>query len=170
MSAAADKALRLRSLGARVKAEIAELQTLVQALGEYAREFEAREPRALELQGLGGLLQSFYTGLERIFEAIAFEMEGGIPKGDHWHKLLLDGMALQIPEVRPQVLSDKSVRSLTEYLRFRHVYRNVYGHRLEWRLLKPLIAGIPDLFARVEGDLKVFLGWTDRCVQELEKE
>jgi hypothetical protein len=152
-------------MAARIRAEITELSTVMAAVSEYSREFEHREPRPLELQGLGGVLQTFYTGLERVFEAIAAEMEGGTPKGDHWHKTLLDSMAIEIPGVRPPVLGRDTVRSLEEYLRFRHVYRNPYGHRLDWSLIKPLISRVPHLLGRVEGDLNRFLEFADRLGQ-----
>ena len=40
-------------------------------------------------------------------------------------------MTLDIPEVRPAVIDRDLARTLGEYLRFRHVFRNVYGGVLE---------------------------------------
>jgi len=34
-------------------------------------------------------LHSFYSGAERLFEAIANELDGGLPKGEAWHRELL---------------------------------------------------------------------------------
>ena len=34
-------------------------------------------------------LHSFYTGLERVFRLIAEILDGRLPGGDGWHKLLL---------------------------------------------------------------------------------
>ncbi|MGB9887889.1 MAG: hypothetical protein ACPLRW_12990, partial [Moorellales bacterium] len=49
------------------------------------------------------------------------------PETLRWHKQLLNRMTLEVPEVRPPVISKDLARTLDEYLRFRHVFRNVYG-------------------------------------------
>ena len=70
-------------------------------------------------------LQSFYSGLERLFELIAIEIDGVKLGGDHWHVELLRQMTLDLPKTRPPVLSQETANDLTEYLRFRHAIRNV---------------------------------------------
>ncbi|BCV22867.1 hypothetical protein [Moorella sp. Hama-1] len=50
-------------------------------------------------------LHSFYTGLERIFELIAVNIEQSKPEGENWHQELLRQMAVEIERVRPPVLS-----------------------------------------------------------------
>ena len=54
------------------------------------------------------------------------------------HKRLLNKMTLKIPGLRPAVISKELKEALDEYLRFRHVFRNVYGYLLEWKRMKGL--------------------------------
>lgn len=68
-------------------------------------------------------LHSFYTGLERIFELIAVNIEQSKPQGENWHQELLRQMAVEIERVRPPVLSRETRSSLDEYRGFRHVVR-----------------------------------------------
>ncbi|MDZ7364093.1 MAG: hypothetical protein ONB46_25770 [candidate division KSB1 bacterium] len=71
-------------------------------------------------------LQSYYTGVEHILKTIATKIDGSIPEGDRWHKDLLDQVAIEIPRVRPVVISKSLWDELVDYLAFRHVIRNVY--------------------------------------------
>jgi hypothetical protein len=50
-------------------------------------------------------LHSFYSGFERIFEMIDKIIDKIFPSGDQWHRDLLRQMTLEIPEVRPKVIS-----------------------------------------------------------------
>lgn len=87
-------------------------------------------------------MHDFYTEIERIFEKVAPELNGGVPAGPAWHRDLLDSMSLDLPGVRPPVLSGATAAALAEYLRFRHLYRNLYGFELDWARLAPLVAGV----------------------------
>jgi hypothetical protein len=71
----------------------------------------------------------FYMSVERISILIASELNGGIPKGEDWHKRLLLDMSLTIGE-RPPVLSKKLYEELLKFLGFRHVIRHAYGFDL----------------------------------------
>ncbi len=41
-------------------------------------------------------LHSFYTGLEKIFELIAVNVDGTKPEGQSWHRELLKQMSIEI--------------------------------------------------------------------------
>jgi len=70
-------------------------------------------------------------GVERIFEAIAKEIEGNLPSGRSSHKLLLEQMALDIPTERPAVIRGDTAASLNKYRGFRHVAIHQYGFELD---------------------------------------
>jgi hypothetical protein len=53
-------------------------------------------------------MHSFYSGLERVFEKIASAVDSSLPRGIKRHQELLNQMALEIPNVRPAVISEKT--------------------------------------------------------------
>ncbi|MEE4356339.1 MAG: hypothetical protein V2I97_07700 [Desulfococcaceae bacterium] len=67
------------------------------------------------LDGVALNLHSFYTGVESIFEDIARNLDGEMPKGSEWHKGLLLQMSAEIPGIRPKVIQTKSRHCLEEY-------------------------------------------------------
>ena len=87
-------------------------------------------PTTLELRGIGSILHDFYTGIERLIEHIASELDGEIPVGADWHVQLLGRMTSEIESVRPAVLSSDLADALRPYLRFRHLFRNIYRHSI----------------------------------------
>lgn len=54
-------------------------------------------------------------------------MDGNIPSGHNWHQELLQQMHMEISDLRPAVLSAEAMKMLDEFLRFRHVVRNIYA-------------------------------------------
>ena len=144
----------LRRLRAEVESELANLDKL-------EREFADR-PRAetsFALRARGSILHDFYNGVERIFTFIARELNGGVPQAQQWHQQLLDDMKLDIPKVRPAVIDAGLAGALGEYLRFRHVFRNVYGTVLEAERLKPLEDRLPATLAMFRRQVHAFLSW-----------
>jgi hypothetical protein len=75
-------------------------------------------------------IHSFYSGLERVFEKISSSVDGSLPQGINWHQELLNQMALEIPNVRPAVISERTRKQLDNYRGFRHVVRNVYTYHI----------------------------------------
>lgn len=162
MIAARNKALAIKRLTAKIQSEMDELSKLILETKKHLARFRDRKPAGLELRGFGDLLHDFYTGLEKIFEAIARELEGGLPSGEKWHQELLEDMAIEIPGIRPAVIAKDTAVTLEEYLRFRHLFRNIYGHKLKWDRLKPLLLPLPDLFQQVAVEVNEFTDYLDR--------
>ena len=76
-------------------------------------------------------IQAIYTGLESILEAIANEIDGYMPQGDSTHANLVDGMAVEVSEVRPAVLNERTRELMHNVRRFRHVVRHRYALELK---------------------------------------
>ncbi|MEM9947936.1 MAG: hypothetical protein AAF810_18000 [Cyanobacteria bacterium P01_D01_bin.36] len=76
-------------------------------------------------------LHSIYTGIEKVFEQIAREVDGSLQKGERWHKSLLEQMASDVVGVRSAVIDTQTFEALEHYLGFRHVVRSNYAYRLE---------------------------------------
>jgi len=128
----------------RLKVNIQKILDELQALKVEKEELDIETTHT---RTLGSIVHDLYTGVERAFQKIALELDGGLPKGERWHKDLLDHMALELKGIRPPVI-DASLRDkLDEYLRFRHIFRSVYGFQLKRRVssswYKPLTAFSP---------------------------
>ncbi len=81
--------------------------------------------------GLGFTLHSAYSMLENYFLRVSKFFENDLP-ADRWHKPLVEKMALEIPGVRPALLAEEtSKRGALELLKFRHIFRNMYGEDLD---------------------------------------
>lgn len=102
-------------------------------------------------------LQGFYTGLEKIFEQIARRVDGSpVQHSERWHQELLDQMQLEIPSVRPPVISQETYKLLKVILAFRHVVRNNYTHALEPQLIAQNIEKLPLAHQKALSDLQAF--------------
>lgn len=101
-------------------------------------------------------LHDFYNGLERLFERIAENVDEYKPGGINWHREILNQMILEIPNVRPSVISQSLKENLDEYRAFRHIVRNVYAHNLRIDKMKNLIENIDTMFKELKNGLQIF--------------
>jgi hypothetical protein len=101
-------------------------------------------------------LHSFYSALERIFELIALELDGGTLGGESWHTELLRQMSLDVPDVRPAVLQPDSAARPDEYRKFRHRIRNIYATNLDPDRMGLLVVGLPALWQEIRQELAAF--------------
>jgi hypothetical protein len=157
MSAPADRAHAIRLLAEDVRAEVERIEETVRECEDTHARFESSSPDRLELMGIGGLLQSFYNGIERALVRIAPEFNGGLPMGDAWHRRLLEQMTLAVPEVRPAVLRRDTAGRLHEYRAFRHRFRNLYFFDLRWEPCQKLLADVAEVWHEVREDLSGFV-------------
>ncbi len=157
---------RLARLAATIRSELERLESVVEEAALALRDYPQGDPPLRELRGIGDIVHDFYTGAERMFERIAPELNGGVPAGSSWHLELLESMSLDLPSIRPPVITRETVRLLGEYLRFRHLFRNVYGFELEWQRLKPLLSRLPDVWASLRTDLQRFLDFLDAASKD----
>lgn len=113
---------------------------------------------SFRLRAVGSVLHDFYTGVEKIWELIARTVDGTVPSGDEWHKELLTQMNVEVPGLRPAVI-DKRLRDLLgEYLRFRHVFRNIYGFELDWGKMQELVEKLPGAVETLQISVRGFVG------------
>ncbi|MCE2412942.1 hypothetical protein J4G07_02965 [Candidatus Poribacteria bacterium] len=103
-------------------------------------------------------LAEVYSGIERIFERIAHEIDMKIPRGSRWHNDLLEQMAERRPE-RPPVISEKTLPRLKELLDFRHKVNNIYGDELIYEKAEEQAKPIGELFATVSEELDTFIAF-----------
>lgn len=118
---------RYALVSGRIRQELRNLERVVNRIeGGMAAARKRPEDQDFYLDSIALNLHDFYAALERIFHYIASHLEQSVPTDGEWHRELLRQMNVEVPGVRPTVLSVESVWALDEYLRFRHVVRNVH--------------------------------------------
>jgi hypothetical protein len=83
-----------------------------------------------------------YNWIEDVIASIAANIDGDVPKGENWHRELLDQMTAPLADVRPSVIDAKLRMELDELRRFRHVVRHGYGARLDKRRVEEHFLGL----------------------------
>jgi hypothetical protein len=77
-------------------------------------------------------------------------------------------MALTIPNIRPNVISNATKMELYDFLRFRHVFRNVYSFNLDQKKMEPLVANFENKLTTIKKELGQFIAWVNRLAQKIE--
>lgn len=148
---------KLRRLASELRRERRALDRVMVEVRAARSLLATRAPTHLELRGAADLLHDFYTGCEKAFELVATTLDGGPPEGASWHRRLLETMGLEVAAVRPAVIRSETAHTLDEYLRFRHLFRSLYGFELLWERVAPLLDGLEPAYALVAGDLDGFV-------------
>jgi hypothetical protein len=142
-------------LSARIESELKDIFTLIDRIKAAWRKARDREDD-FYLDSVALNLHGLYSGLERIFEKIASTIDGSVPAGVNWHQELLNQMAVEVPRIRPAVISIDLKGDLEEYRGFRHVVRNVYTYRLDPEKLRPLVKNINKIWKKIDKELSAF--------------
>ena len=101
-------------------------------------------------------LHDAYSGFERLFRLVAAIVDGNVPSNVERHRELLEQMGVDVPKTRPPVLSANSILRLDEYLRFRHIVRNVYTFSFDPERIGRLVKESETVFAQVRDELLAF--------------
>jgi hypothetical protein len=147
-------------LVSRIQQELNEINRVIERINDIW-ENARRSNDDYYLDAVALNLHGFYLGFERIFVRIAETIDGSLPQGEHWHVLLLQRMATEIPGTRPAVISVEAGIKVDEYRAFRHVVRNVYTYNLDPVKLKKLIDQAPALFAQLKAEISSFVAFLE---------
>ena len=151
---------RYQMLQSRVLAEVGELdRTQAAVRRQWQTSLRVAVDQDVYINSVALNLHSFYSGLERIFDLIAVQIDGGKLEGHDWHRELLRQMTLDLPGVRPAVLSRHSAEQLDELRSFRHLVRNIYAATLIPQRMQPIVEMLPDLWADVRRQLETFAAY-----------
>lgn len=150
-------------LATRIQQELTDLEQVV-ARAERAVVAARRqsENQDLYLDSAALSLHDFYTGLERIFQQIGANVEGTIPSGSDWHRKLLQQMQREYPELRPPVLSVETATLLDEFLRFRHVLRNIYAFHFDPEKIAYLVGQMHHVWKQAQLELLIFSSFLEQ--------
>jgi hypothetical protein len=69
------------------------------------------------------------------------------------------GSSVSVRSLRPAVISSELESDLGEFLRFRHLFRSVYGFVLQADRLGALQAKLPAALERLLAEVRAFVSW-----------
>jgi hypothetical protein len=144
----------------QIRVELDQLSRLLhenQALLDKAKE---GEPSRVEISALAAVLHSVYTGAENIFGRIYVEIYGQKADGEAWHKNLLQAMAVEAGGAAP-IISQELCDVLSQYLTFRHVFRQAYTFEIKWDKMKPLVLTCEPAIRQLMAELAARFSLTD---------
>ena len=139
-----------------VNFEMSQLHRLLDEYRPFLDSASKDDINGAEKMVLGGILHSFYNGIENIFKRIDALVDGRTVRGAAWHRELLDSMASK-GRSRPAVISQSLRDRLDDYLRFRHLFRYSYSFELNIREMAPLVADCRETLNQLETELNKFL-------------
>ena len=154
----------------RITDERAKIDRVIESITELLQEIEVAVPRHRKFfeELTAKKLVEVYSGIERIFERIAREVDVHTPTGKQWHNDLLEQMAKQRPE-RPPVIAEKTLLKLKKLLDFRHKVNNIYGDELIYEKAEEHAKPIAGLFATVSEELDAFAAFLTETYESDEK-
>ncbi len=147
----------LRLVISKIESELASLARIHEGMTGFQASNDGEPRNDLDVRLYGSFLHDFFTCVERIFREIAASIDGEVPTGETWHRSLLDQMALDITGVRTKVIDTSLKARLYEYLRFRHIFRNVYGFDLKWDKISTLVKDYSSVYSEVEASIRAFV-------------
>ena len=148
--------------------EIEEELANIYQLQNYLQDIKAQKlDSEINRRVFASVLSDFYMALERIFKIIAREIDAELPGGEDWHKKLLRQMSVELPEIRPAVFDKKLYYNLEEYLKFRHLVRNIYGFQLEYARFAHLVDQMGRVVSKLKEQLTKFFDKMQDIAQQL---
>lgn len=149
-----------RTLAGRIRQELPSLaRVTLRAAESLDAARRAGDDRYIDAAALN--LHGFYSGLERLFEQVARQVDESLPEGPSWHAELLAQMAAPVADVRPSVISNELHALLDRYRGFRHVVRNAYTYNLDPGQIELLVADVGASMTMAAVQLAAFADWLD---------
>ncbi len=154
----------------RISDERTKIDRTIGGILELLQEIEVATPhhRKFFEELTAKKLVEVYSGIERIFERIANEIDKQLPKGERWHTDLLTQMAERRPE-RPPIINKDIQRKLGQLLRFRHKVNNIYGEEVIYEKAEEHAKLITELFTEVSEELDTFIDYLTEAHEPDEK-
>lgn len=115
--------------------------------------------------GVAFNLDSFYSGVERIFRDIALTVDGSVPETVEWHRDLLYQISAEVGG-RPAVITRDTRRCLENLREFRHMVREKFAFNIRPARLQELIDLLPDCYDAVHLDLSTFATFLETAARK----
>ncbi len=153
---------KIKLLRAEIKKSLSTLNRIEKYILDFQKKKLKQEPGIDEAMIITQALTNYYTCLETIFLRISKFFENTIDN-DKWHRSLLEKMALDIEEIRPNVISDSVYEGLLELLKFRHFSRYYFEFDYDWDKIRFVLQKFNEIHITIKDELDEF----DRFLVEL---
>ena len=130
----------LASLSAVIGHDLEAIQRMDMELQRLAPSLQAPDSDFRDLAAVGYTLHNLYNAMENSFDQISRTFENHVVNEAQWHKELLEKMFLEIPTVRPALLTESLRKLLNDLRGFRHLFRHGYDFDLDVERLRTLVA------------------------------
>ena len=158
-----------RELSERIRGESEDLDRLVgRVVKGWQLVQKGGDPDGMYLDSVALNLHGFYSGLESLFRLVARNIDGSLPDGGDWHKVLLEQVTREKADTRPAVIDVVHVPKLDELRCFRHLVRNVYTFNLIPERIENLVVGLSDLWRQLSPELLAFADFLSQVAIEEE--
>jgi hypothetical protein len=137
----------------RLRAEVKSDRIAFEARLDELSTIDVASGNAAVLAQAAVALHHAYGAVEAALARVARLLEGSLPQGADWHQQLLRTMTLEIPSVRPAVVSQLSATHLQKLLAFRHFFRHAYAVAWDREQLATLARVARDLAEPLARDL-----------------
>ena len=117
------------------------------------------------IESLALNLHSFYEGIEAIFDKVLEFTGEDKPSGHEWHLELIERMAMPIRQLRPEVISEQTVKNLDTYRAFRHKVRHIYGFMLVPENIITIAEKMKDNHEEFKRDFGKFMAFIEELIK-----
>jgi len=135
--------------------EIEAIQEVLKDLSSLKNNLDLDKIDNTQKAAIGTFLMNFYVGVENIVKRISKEYYQTMPKGNSWHKELLN-LSYAPPQGKDPIFSQNIVNRLNPYRGFRHLFVSGYGFKLRLELMTSLINNIEFLWTDIKKAIEEF--------------
>ena len=150
---------------AHIERELDQVDRLLQDYADLLAISQGDEPSLVERTALSAVVQSFYQGIEGVFQTIAKRIDNTMPSGADWHRRLLEQMVADSGQ-RPPAISSDTLDRLEPFLGFRHLARHTYPFLLVWDRMSYLVPDMTSLYAQIRREVAVLLESLDHGTEQ----
>jgi hypothetical protein len=140
-----------------LKADLAEqFQRIQKVYQRIDQRYKELKHNPLMIENIAYQLHNLYCAFEDLFKIIADFFENRIEEKTY-HTQLLKRMSIEIENLRPRVISEKSFIFLNELRAFRHLFRDAYLYELDPRKIELVLQKALELKELFEEDYRNFI-------------
>ena len=128
--------------------------------------YDTKPSKRAETTHLAYLLHNLYCSLENLFQEVAKTFENKVEDPAKYHRELLKRMYMDIPGIRPKLLSHESYRILDELRGFRHIFRHAYDYELDPERIDNLKQKISVNWDHIKKDIHSFMSFLQDTLRD----